>query len=496
MKKSVFTLLFFAFALASANATVWNVTAPGLFFSPDSIRITFGDTVDFQISSSHNAQEVSLATWNLNQTTPLTGGFSVPFGGGLLTGLTVGTHYYVCDNHASSGMKGKIVVVPAPPTVVIPNVWINEIHYDNNGTDTLEGYEIAGPAGTNLACYRVIRYTGGGGGIVYRVDTLSGIIPNQACGYGTVWFGYGTNSLQNATDGLVLSYDPQATGCGVNNVDTVIQFLSYEGSFTATNGRAQGLISTNIGVSESATTPVGFSLQLGGVGTTYASLTWQSASAATLNALNNNQFFCGAPQATYSFRPTSKTVNEGDGTVIAGYVRGSNVLISTQTVEVAIKSGSGNAQDINNYTTRTFTFTPGGIDSLPFNLTITDDIIVEGTESIVFALRNPSANGIVGTDSLFTLTIIDNDVTAPVVAFQNTTALVNENVGSFTIEVTIANANNNPTSVGVMLMSGGTATLNTDYSFSPATLTFPANSNTSQFITVNVVDDNFCCSWE
>ncbi len=30
-------------------------------------------------------------------------------------------------------------------------VFINEIHYDNSGTDTNEGVEIAGPAGTDLA---------------------------------------------------------------------------------------------------------------------------------------------------------------------------------------------------------------------------------------------------------------------------------------------------------------------------------------------------------
>jgi hypothetical protein len=35
-------------------------------------------------------------------------------------------------------------------------VFINEIHYDNNGTDVNEGVEIAGPAGTNLTGWKVV----------------------------------------------------------------------------------------------------------------------------------------------------------------------------------------------------------------------------------------------------------------------------------------------------------------------------------------------------
>ena len=39
-------------------------------------------------------------------------------------------------------------------------VFINEIHYDNTGADVGEGVEIAGPAGTNLACFRIYLYNG------------------------------------------------------------------------------------------------------------------------------------------------------------------------------------------------------------------------------------------------------------------------------------------------------------------------------------------------
>jgi hypothetical protein len=39
-----------------------------------------------------------------------------------------------------------------------------------------------------------------------------------------------------------------------------VQFLSYEGSFTATNGPASGMTSTDIGIAESSTAVVGNSL--------------------------------------------------------------------------------------------------------------------------------------------------------------------------------------------------------------------------------------------
>jgi hypothetical protein len=49
---------------------------------------------------------------------------------------------------------------PTPTTSV---VFINEIHYDNAGTDVGEGVEIAGTAGTDLTGWSIIPYNGNGG---------------------------------------------------------------------------------------------------------------------------------------------------------------------------------------------------------------------------------------------------------------------------------------------------------------------------------------------
>ena len=67
-------------------------------------------------------------------------------------------------------------------------VFINEIHYDNSGSDTGEGVEIAGPAGTDLANYTITAYNGGNNES-YKTLALSGVIPDLgSSGYGTIFF--------------------------------------------------------------------------------------------------------------------------------------------------------------------------------------------------------------------------------------------------------------------------------------------------------------------
>ncbi|HLP04410.1 MAG TPA: T9SS type A sorting domain-containing protein [Paludibacter sp.] len=113
MKKILLTLVSTVLSVAAFSAT-WQISASGFTFSPSTITIQEGDNVDFILPTSHDAVEVSLSTWDANGNSPIVG-FSVPFGGGMVnaSALTIGTHYYVCEPHASMGMKGQIIVVPA-----------------------------------------------------------------------------------------------------------------------------------------------------------------------------------------------------------------------------------------------------------------------------------------------------------------------------------------------------------------------------------------------
>jgi len=156
-------------------------------------------------------------------------------------------------------------------------VWINEFHYDNLGTDADEFIEVAGASGTDLTGYKILLYNGSDGGS-YRTINLSGIIDNESNGYGALDFA--AVGIQNgAPDGFALV-----------NGTTVIQFLSYEGSFAATAGAANGLISTDVGVIEKDAT-VGHSLQLTGNGLAYNNFTWSAPALGSQGSINAGQTF-------------------------------------------------------------------------------------------------------------------------------------------------------------------------------------------------------------
>jgi len=99
----------------ASNATIWTISNNGNLFSPATTTIIAGDTVRFDINNTHDAVEVSQSTYNANGTTPLSGGFDIPFGGGtvLPAQLPVGQHWFVCTPHAAMGMKGIINVSAA-----------------------------------------------------------------------------------------------------------------------------------------------------------------------------------------------------------------------------------------------------------------------------------------------------------------------------------------------------------------------------------------------
>ncbi|MCB9066343.1 MAG: choice-of-anchor D domain-containing protein [Calditrichae bacterium] len=165
------------------------------------------------------------------------------------------------------------------------DVFINEIHYDNDGTDIGEGVEIAGPAGTDLSGWQIVLYNGATGAS-YGTINLSGVIADQDNGFGTLAF-FRAGIQNGDPDGLAL----------VDDLGNVIQFLSYDGEFTATNGPATGLPSTDIIVNEPTTSPVGESLQLGGNGTIYENFSWNPAAAETFGSINNSQSFVAAAPA-------------------------------------------------------------------------------------------------------------------------------------------------------------------------------------------------------
>lgn len=184
------------------------------------------------------------------------------------------------------------------------------------------------------------------------------------------------------------------------------------------------------------------------------------------------------------FAPTSATVNETDGSTNLTLTYATVSPSTGFSVDVVLKSG--NASDIDNYTTQNVTFVPGnGTATLP--ITITDNATNDGNQTLIFALRNPSADFIIGADSLFTLTIIDDEAPVDtVVNFASTSASVAENAGNASLPLSYAPLSATTSfTVDVVLKSGNAAELG---NYTTQTASFAGGTATSS-IPVSITDD-------
>ncbi|MGD9873094.1 MAG: lamin tail domain-containing protein [Kiritimatiellia bacterium] len=255
---------------------------PQLLVSPASATVKVGRPLNVTvIGQDRNADDVLTIT--TNQT--IAGSTLTPSGDRTRVyswtpsvsdgGNTYTTIFAVTDGVYTNTAQ-LVVTVSTPYPAGAP--WINEFHYDNTGTDADEGIEIAGAAGLNLTGYSIVLYNGGTAA-PYGTSNLTGVVDDEGNGYGALWFAYPVNGLQNgAPDGMALVY----------NATQVLDFISYEGAFAATNGGpAVGLSSFDVGVLEPGSDPLGMSLQLSGDGTNYEAFTWAGPLAHTRGFLNS-----------------------------------------------------------------------------------------------------------------------------------------------------------------------------------------------------------------
>ncbi|WP_298460996.1 ExeM/NucH family extracellular endonuclease [uncultured Cellulomonas sp.] len=174
---------------------------------------------------------------------------------------------------AAAAASLAVVGLPAVGAVAAPPAepFISEIHYDNAGGDVGEFVEVQLPAGTSSAGLSVVLYNGSGGA---SYATL-GLAPVSAPADAPVVVTVDGPAIQNGSpDGMALVRD------GV-----VLEFLSYEGTFTATGGPAAGATSTDIGVSETGSEPAGQSLSRA-LDPSSDALVWSGPAAATRGAVN------------------------------------------------------------------------------------------------------------------------------------------------------------------------------------------------------------------
>jgi VCBS repeat-containing protein len=183
---------------------------------------------------------------------------------------------------------------------------INEIHYDNGGTDTGEFIEIRVAAGANVSGLTVELYNGNGG-TTYGSTAVSGLGVTSDGDYDYYVWNLPVNGIQNGSpDGVALSEN-----------GNLIEFLSYEGPFTATNGSAAGNTSTDIGVTETGTETAGLSLQRIGDGPT----DWVGPQTQTPGAANEGDNGGGGD-------PTAYLISQIQGSGTASFLIGEYVLVS------------------------------------------------------------------------------------------------------------------------------------------------------------------------
>lgn len=173
---------------------------------------------------------------------------------------------------AVAALAPSIATAVATPATAAPPTrpYISELHYDNAGTDTGEFVEVHVPPGATTAGWTLVLYNGSSG-VVYDTDPVPPASPPIDGQPQAVVVTYPANGIQNGSpDGIAL-VDPSGE---------VIELLSYEGAFTASDGPAAGRTTSDIGVAETSSTPAGQSLARR-YSPAQDALVWQAPAPAT-----------------------------------------------------------------------------------------------------------------------------------------------------------------------------------------------------------------------
>ncbi|MEO8623877.1 MAG: DNA/RNA non-specific endonuclease, partial [bacterium] len=254
--------------------------------TPTPATIDQGGTQQFTATAfDASSQPISGVTFTWGTSAP---SIATVNSSGLATGIAGGDANITATSGSIIGTAALHVNGAAP--YVPPDIRFSEIHYDNSGTDVGEAIEIEGPVGTSLAGWSIALYEGNPASAttplkVYSTTAITGsLVAPIACGTrGALSIPYPVNGIQNGgTAGA------QADGFAlVDNNGQLVEFLSYEGSFTAADGPALGITSRNIvAMEDNPVPPPDMSLHRSADGTT-----WSNPSAADFGYVNA----CGGP---------------------------------------------------------------------------------------------------------------------------------------------------------------------------------------------------------
>jgi len=188
---------------------------------------------------------------------------------------------------------------------------------------------------------------------------------------------------------------------------------------------------------------------------------------------------------TIQFSASTYSVNEDDGSVLITVERSGASASSISSVRWTLSNGS--ATDGNDYIAGTGveTFFEGD-NSEPFSVTILDDALLEGDETITLTLSDPTGGATLGTPSTATLTIID--IERGTIQFDRSSYTVDEDDGTANIFVTRVGGSEGDQEVDVV-SSNGSAVSPDDYQSTFDILSWSDGESDTKTVTIPIVND-------
>lgn len=173
--------------------------------------------------------------------------------------------------------------------------------------------------------------------------------------------------------------------------------------------------------------------------------------------------------SSLAFDLTSETLLESAGTK-AVIVRRTGSLNTVATVTYAATGGTATATADYNLSAGVLTFAVGEANKV-IGIPIVNDQLVEGTETLLLSLSNPTGEAVLGGNASETLFIQDNDLFT--FAFAPSTAAVSESAGSLQLTLTRTGTIDGAATV-VVSTRDGTARAGNDYTALNTTVSFAA----------------------
>ncbi len=189
------------------------------------------------------------------------------------------------------------------------------------------------------------------------------------------------------------------------------------------------------------------------------------------------------PKLFFTNAQTSTTENAGTVTIGVGLKFPS---ANATSVDIIIKGGTATATNDYTHTTQTITFPANTTATQSITINLVNDAIAESPESLVLGMNNFTNGSGAGSPAYDSITIVDDDV--PYITFASATANGYENNTSVNIPVNIQFPKSTATAVNIAV-TGGTATLGTDFTFSNQTLTFPGSSSSPIQVPLTIIND-------